>query len=272
MTEIELQKFVSEHDEGLKLEYKLKPNFNEIKEMIGHLNERMHFKILATIYAFANTGGGDLYVGIGEKNISENSSEYKKEKIVIGVDEYDEKIIKRILEKVTPKITKQYKIIQLKKEKRNVIKISVNELKLYEKPQLLDGILYYRKNCHTKTVKSFEDVSNIYKKEQFYRFLLNGIERNLKKIKEEVDQFVIDQFIEGLKTHISEFAKKNKIIDFETVKNAESKLKDIQEAIIEKKSQSGRLPGGISPNKIKLIDIDRHINDFIETYKTIISI
>ncbi len=109
MTEIELRKFVNKNNEGQNLEYKLKSNFNEIKEMIEHIKERMHFKILKTVYAFANTEGGTLYVGIEEKKISKSESENRREKVVVGIDEYDKKVVEAILNKVTPKITKKVK-------------------------------------------------------------------------------------------------------------------------------------------------------------------
>ena len=66
MTEEGLKTFIenSENKENQTLEYKLKPNFSEIKETFDHIKSRVHFKILKTIYAFANTVGGELYRGI----------------------------------------------------------------------------------------------------------------------------------------------------------------------------------------------------------------
>ena len=70
MTEKELLAFIENpnNKESNTLEYKLKPNFNEIEQSIKEIPKRMHFNILKTIYAFANTIGGDLY--IEEKQIS----------------------------------------------------------------------------------------------------------------------------------------------------------------------------------------------------------
>ena len=271
ITEEELRNLIKNNqNEDQTLEYKLKPNFNEIKEVTEHIKERMHFKILTTIYAFANTEGGDLYVGIGEKNISESGKECKKEKIVVGVDECDEKTIKRILEQVTPKITKEGEMIQLKEEKRHVIKISVDKLNLFEKPQLLDGIAYYRDGDQTKTVKSFEDAPKIYQKELYYGFLLKGAERNLKQIKDERNSSVVNSFIEGLKYHINEFVRKNKIADHELVSNAEKQLEFIKGELMKKNTQRSNLFKGVSSDEIQYTNINTHISDFINTYKQII--
>ena len=265
ITEEELRNFIKNNqNENQTLEYKLKPNFNEIKEVMEHIKERMHFKILTTIYAFANTEGGDLYVGIGEKNISESSEEYKKGKIVVGVDECDEKTIKRILEQVTPKITKNGEKIPLKEEKRHAIKISVDELKLYEKPQLLNGVLFWRENDNTKVVKSFEDASKIYRREQFYGFLLKGIKENLYKIAKEKNSFISDQFIAGLKEHIIIFTKDNKVTDRDIVEKAIQQLGQIHEVITERRSQL------FVAQAQPVYDINKLISDFISTYKAII--
>jgi len=59
--EDELHAFIEKYNESLTLEYKLRPNFHDIKESIEAIKKRMHFKILRTIYAFANTEGGELY-------------------------------------------------------------------------------------------------------------------------------------------------------------------------------------------------------------------
>ena len=91
MTEEKLKAFVEnpENKEGQTLEYKLKPNFCEIKETFDHIKDRVHFKILKTIYAFANTKGGELYIGVGDK------------KEIIGIDSFDKKIVEdTILKKV----------------------------------------------------------------------------------------------------------------------------------------------------------------------------
>ena len=59
---------------------------------ITEIQDKMHFKILKTIYAFANTKGGDLYVGIENKKQS-----------IEGIDSCDKKIVERILKQVLTK-------------------------------------------------------------------------------------------------------------------------------------------------------------------------
>lgn len=91
MKEDELHAFIknSRNRESDILEYKLKPNFSEIKKSIKEITKRMHFNILKTIYAFANTEGGELYIGITD------------ERHIEGIDSCDKEIVERILKQAS---------------------------------------------------------------------------------------------------------------------------------------------------------------------------
>lgn len=146
MTEEELFTFIKNNKEGLTLEYKLKPNFHDIKGSIDTIKEKMHFKILQTIYAFANTEGGELYVGIKDKNSNVESADDTDRERIEGLDNCDIKIVERtILKQVKSIIKKEQETIQLKNG-RVVIKIKVYPLKIYDKPLFAGGILYVREN------------------------------------------------------------------------------------------------------------------------------
>ena len=261
MTEQELQNFIENNNECIDLEYKLKPNFNEIKKALTHLSKRMHFNILKTIYAFANTEGGTLFIGIKEDNGT-------KKPIKVGVDNCDEKLIDSILKQVSKKINlKKKKPIKIKSQKRVVIKIVVYKLKLYDNPQLLDGILYLRDDNSTKSATA-DDWRKICIEKQFYLYDLNIVRDNLHKIKKQ-DSFIAGQFITGLIQHIKKFAKENKIPDDnETIKKSKELLNTIQKGITAReitnlKFATGKLAG---PEQ----DINKAIDDFIKTYEIII--
>ncbi len=132
----------------------------------------------------------------------------------------------------------------------------------------MDGIAYYRDGDHTKAVQSFEDAPKIYQKELYYRFLLKGVERNLRKIKDERHNFVVDQFIAGLKNHIK---NDNEITNHSMVQKALQQLDQINKAIINCISQSSIDKQPISDAN-KPIDIDKLIDEFINTYKAIIKL
>jgi len=173
----------------------------------------MHFKIFKTIYAFANTKGGDLYVGI----------ENKKQNIE-GTDNCDKKIVERILEQVHPIIKTEKEDIQLKNG-RVVIKIKVYPLKIYDKPLFVDGILYVRENDTTKTEKSFGNYLSLYKDKQLYMCYVIGIKNNLKKLAEQKN-FEVQQLIKELKIHIKSFIEKNQITGYERALNEAENLLD----------------------------------------------
>ena len=267
MTEAELQNFVDEHKEGTKVEYKLKPNFNDTRDIIEYVRKKRHFNILKTIYAFANTDGGTLYIGVGEP---QDDNMTRKKRVVVGVDDCDMKLIEGILTRVDKKITRNTEIVQLE-NKRKVMKIIVEKLKSYDKPLHLDGVFYFRKNDSTHVVKFFAEAVPMYKKDQFYLFLLKGVESNLCTIKEEEDNFMIKQFIDGLKNHIKLFANTHNITDKETINKAEQLLDEIQKEI--KKTRQDRIKSLTDVPDISThreINIDELIDKFIQTYKIII--
>ena len=252
MTEEELLSFVKKpnNKENLVLEYKLKPNFNEINKNIKEIQKRMHFNILKTIYAFANTKGGELYIGIGDKK-----------QTLEGVDECD----KEILNKIDTSIKKEKEIIKLKNG-RVVIKITVYPLKIYDKPLFVDGILYVREDDTTKAKKSFGDYLALYTDKQLYMCYVRGIKSNLKKLKEQKKQFELDQFIEGLKVHIKSMIEENKIKDEEVLKKAEDLLDNIRQKVIDSIKKPKEASLITSP-----LDLDLLIDKFIKVYKKIIS-
>ena len=267
MAEEKLQHFINENPESYKLEYKLKPNFSEIKEVMKHIDKRMewmHFNILKTIYAFANTKGGDLYLGIDEDDKGEKRT-------VVGLADYDLKLIKNVIKKVTQTITKNMEIIPLKEEKRSVVKITVKELDSYDKPQILDGVLYVRRNDQNYPIQSFEKSLGMYKKEQFYLFLLKGIEKNIHDMVNTQDTFMIKQFFDGLKYHIKQFARGYQITDVQLIQKAEDILNEIQKAIEVSKSAKTKLLLDIPDISVqKKLNIDKSIDDFIKMYKIIV--
>lgn len=276
MTRQELQDFIDKNNESTRLEYKLKPNFSNIKKVMEHISKRMewmHFNILKTIYAFANTKGGDLYIGIGEYEYEDkDESKKKKKQTIVGVDAGDLSLIESVLNKKSPKITIIKKTIPLTEEKRDVIKITVKELERYDKPQLLDGVLYVRRDDESHPIQSFEDQLKIYKKEQFYLFLLKGLEANLHGIKDTSNNFMVKQFIDGLKHHIRQFANQNKITNPEIMNEAENLLNKIQKRIIKSKSLKTKSPIEAPDNVGQKKSIDESINDFMKTYKAIIKL
>ena len=257
MTETELLTFINNpnNKESETLEYKLKPNFNEIRKSIGEIQNRMHFNILKTIYAFANTKGGELYIGI------ENN-----EQSIEGIDNCDKKIVEQtILQQVDPIIKKEKKNIQLKNG-RVVIKIQIYPLKIYDKPLFVDGILYVRENNTTKKAdKSFKNYPSFYEDKQLYMCYWGGIESNLKKLAEQ-NNFEVQQFIKGLKTHIKSFIEQNQITGYENaLSEAEDLLDKIERKIVDPKSQPTDTLPAISSDLGSLID------QFIGIYKNIIS-
>ena len=176
MTETELRTFINKNNPSNKesetLEYKLKPNFNEIENCIKEIKNRMHFNILKTIYAFANTRGGELYIGVTD------------EKHIEGIDKSDEKIVtEKIWKRVDQLIKKEKEIIKLKNG-RIVIKIKIYPLKIYDKPLFVDGVLYARENNRTKKVSSFKNYLSLYEDRQLYMYYVRGIENSLKKLAE----------------------------------------------------------------------------------------
>ena len=266
MTKKELQSFIESNKERKDLEYKLKPNFNEIKNTIEHLTKRMHFNILKTIYAFANTEGGTLFIGISE---DKEKSTKKWERTIVGVDNCDQELIKSLCKRISKKITiKKEEIIKLKEEKREVIKIVVNKLKMYDKPQLLDGILYFRDNDSTKSATEDDWRKILYIEEQFYLYYLEGVRDNLYKIRKDQDTFMAKQFITGLKQHIEKFANENQITDNDLIKKLKKLLNKIQSGI----TKATNLKSTIDAPMEQHINIDKDIEDFVKTYKTIIEI
>ena len=253
MIETELLTFIKNNNESLTLEYKLKPNFNEIKESINAIKKRMHFKILRTIYAFANTKGGELYIGVKDKK-----------QILEGIDDSDRKIVEqKILKKKDKIIQTKREIIELKNG-RIVIKIHVTELNIWDKPLFLDGILYIRKGNETKKIISFKEYSSIYDR-QLYMFFSDGIKSNLKKLTKQSETFDAHQFVEGLKFHIKSFITKNKLKGYEKeIKKAEDLLDKIRQTIIDPKSISKEVSLIDYPLNLVLID------EFIKVYENII--
>ncbi len=267
MTEKDLRDFIDQHHpESETLEYKSKPNVNVIKKIIKHIQKRMHYNIVKSIFAFANTNGGHLYIGIRENK--------KKEKLeIVGVDKEDENIIKDMLKRVATIISYTKEIIKLKKLERNIIHITVQPLKLYDKPQLLNGVLYFRDGNKTELVKR-DGWKELYEKKQLYFYVLEGIKNNLNKIIQGdfKDIFVTDNFITGLKEHINSFNKKDKVIDKKAINKAINKailllnkIKDVSNKQVENKYQLPKDVKEKQPQK-QLID------DFIKTYKQIMDL
>ena len=256
MIEKNLLTFIENNQENLTLEYKLKPNFYDIKKCINAIKDRMHFNILRTIYAFANTKGGELYIGVTDK-----------EKTLEGIDASDRKIVEQqILKQVNEIIQKESEIIELKNG-RVVMKIQVNELNIQDKPLFLDGILYVRKGNETQKVTSFQKHFSIYENKQLYMCFVKGIESNLKKLKNQSEEFDIHQFVEGLKFHIESFITKNKLKGYETeIKKAEDLLDKIRQQIIDSNSKSKTVSRITS-----FTDLDSLIDEFIKVYKNIIN-
>ncbi len=254
MTEKKLLAFIQEHKESEILEYKLKPNFNEIQENIKEIQKRMHFNILKAIYAFANSNGGDLYIGVEDKKRS-----------IEGIDSCDKKRIEKILEQVNPKITKEEEIISLKNG-RVVIKIKVDPLKIYDKPLFLDGILCFRENDTTACNKSLGDYLSLYEDRQLYMCFTEGIKSNFKQLKKKREPFELNQFIKGLKTHIKSLIAKKQITGWERA------LKEIED-LLDKIKQKGYDPKDPSQGASQkpLLDFDSLLDKFIELYKKIIS-
>ena len=253
MNENELKQFTERNkEETNSLEYKLRPNFSEIKETIDHIKERMHYGFIETIYAFANTKGGDLYIGIDNEGI------------IKGVDESDLQIIENEIKKINNKITLETKTIILQNG-RKVKKITVDQLKSYEKPQLLNGVLYWRDKDNTKKVKSFSDVPSIYKKEQFYMYMTNGIRESLKEITQKNNYFDIEQFIKGLKTHMD---KKKSTFNQEDLKKGLDLLDKIQNKFKPKSSVTESFE---KTNIDEFPTIDADIEEFIKIYRLIMS-
>ena len=235
------------------MEYKLKPNFNEIKECINSIIKRTHFNVLKTIYAFANSKGGDLYVGIGD------------ELTIEGIDNYDKKIVKGILKRTDKKVKIEQKIIKLKNS-RVVMKIKVDPLKIYDKPLFLGGILYVRENKTTIAKKSFEEYLSLYKNRQLYMCFTKGIKSNLNQLKEQREPFELNQFIEGLKFHIKSLIEKNKITEYEKkLKEMENLLDRIKQKFVD----LGDIPQGSS--KAPFPDFNSLVDKFIDLYRAIIS-
>ncbi len=261
MTREELQNFINDNDEHIELEYKLKPNFDDIETAINHITKRIYFKILKAIYALANTKGGVLYIGIGE-------DKKNRKRTIVGVDDCDQKQIDSIFKKIHPKITIKKEFIKLEPEKREVIKITVDKLKLYDKPQLLNGVLYIRKKINEKDAETKTATTEEWIKIYFesYPYWLDSVRDNIYKVKNEQDNFVVKQFITGLKGHIKRFANENDITDKEIIKNAEKILDNIQTGISEIKL----LKATPEAKQEKPVDIDKAIDDFIKTYKAII--
>ena len=263
MTEKELLAFIQSRNnrENETLEYKLKPNFNEIKKNIKEIQDRMHFNILKTIYAFANTEGGDLYIGIRE--IKRDKLPFEPE----GIDECDKKIVDQILEQVDKSIKINKDTIKLTNS-RTVVKIKVDRLKLHDKPLFLDGILYVRENDNTKKVNSFVKDFPLYKDKQLYMCFTEGIKSNLRQLKEQTECFELSQFIEGLKIHIKSLIEKRA--------GYEEKLQKVERLLDQMKQKKDEMA---SPNlqalPVQSIRIspgfDSLVDKFIDLYKKIIS-
>ncbi len=274
MTEKELQDFIKDNpSESETLEYKLKPNFNEIKSTMEHLLKRMHFKILQTIYAFANTNGGQLYIGIDDK------------KEIIGLDKVDETMIlgpdkkafKGMISKINKAISFKPNEIPLEKKDRKVIIITVEPLKLYDKPQLLDGVFYFRKNDSTMTADKTDSWKRIYENHQLYFYALEAIKNNLNKIIDRKSDFkdtsVADHFIEGLKVYIDDFAKKYYITtEKEIINKSKSLLEKIQGLLHKKINKSQPHENSIKSLSSSTEKEKQLIDDFINTYKQIIEL
>lgn len=266
MKEEEPLNFIKNHKENVNLEYKLKPNFNEIQNNIKEITNRMHFNILKTIYAFANTEGGELYVGIEDKNSIVKSVGDTDRKRVEGLDHCDIEIIEQILKQVNPIIKVEKKERIKLKNGRIVIKIQVNKLNVWDKPLFVDGILYVREGNKTKKINSFKSHPLIYEDKQLYMCIAEGIKSNLKKLNQS-ENFDAQQFIEGLKLHMKYFIKKNKLRGYEeALIKAEDLLDKIRQKIIDQKSKSKEASPITSP-----LDLDLLINEFIKVYKNIIS-
>ena len=290
MTEKELCDFIEnpQNKESETLEYKLKPNFNEIDQIIKEIKEKACFNILKTIYAFANAKGGDLYIGIKEikESGTQNSKQKQGKRRIEGLDDSDKNIVeKKILNQVSP-------IIKTKKEKINlengriVIKIKVYPLKLYEKPLFADGILYVRASDTTRAIKTYEDYLSLYENKQLYMFYEKGIKSNLKKLTGKRSHFEVQQFIEGLKMHVRFFINNNKITGCEkALEDVESLLDQMQQEAARLMNVKARLkPAALPTDQIKQepvnskddlqyshSDLDSLIDKFIKIYKNIVS-
>ncbi len=263
MNQKDLEEFIRKHQkESTILEYKVKLNCNTKKELIKFIKGTMHSNILRTIYAFANTDGGTLFIGIDEhKNSQNNSSKYE----ITGIDRIDEKIVNDTLKNMDSKIDTKTEYIELKEQKRKVLKVDVQPLRLGDKPQLLDGVLYFREYDQTKTVKSFGEASSIYAKTQFYFFLIKGLKENLHNSINNENTFTSIQFIDGLINHVNEFTKEH-YINSEISKNAVKYLEDIKKVV---QHDRGLFKTPLSPD-FKLESKDKLIDNFIGIYKSII--
>ena len=254
MTEKELLDFITKNKEGKTLEYKLKPDFNEIQEHIEAIQKRLHFNILQTIYAFANTNGGELYIGIKDK-----------EQTVEGLDNSDKERVEGILKKIGQEIKIEKKEFPLENG-RFVIKITVDRLKQMNKPLFLDGILYVRENDKTVKATFFNKHFLLYKKEQLYMCYIEGIKSNLKQLRQQRDSFELNQFMEGLKFHIKSLIEKNNITGHEEkLRKIEELLDQIKKSIMD----SENLSQSASPERP--LDFDSLVREFIVIYKDIIS-
>ena len=243
MTEEELRAFVKNNKENRELEYKLKPNFNDIKESMKEISNKMQFNIKRTIYAFANTRGGTLYVGIEDKS-----------QTIKGLDDCDKETVYSIIRSVDEEIKLAVEEVRIDRIDRDVIIINVKRLSFNKKPRLLDGVLYVRENDKTRWIKKPNTLSLLYDENQLYVTLTTGIEKNLKNLIYKEDSFSLSQFSEGLKVHIRAFIEKNKITEYE-----------------ESLSELEALLDQLTSRKADRLKLDPLADEIVRLYKTIIS-
>lgn len=259
-------KFIEKNgQEHQTLEYKLRPNHFNID---GHIKKYMHCNIKKIIYAFANTKGGVLYVGVCDKH-----EDFRTR--IIGIEKIDTNKIIDVIKGVvnnTPIQVKGERI--LIEEKRNhVVKITVGKLEFFNKPQLLDGILYYRVGDSIRRVESFPKEIEFYHNYQIYLFLTKGIERNLQNLfsSQNLDIFKANQFLDGLKYHIEEFGIDNNVDDNKMTKVI-SLLNQIKRSITKIADSKTEYRPTLQVNMESTNDIDKDINKFVNTYREIIGL
>ena len=256
MDQKDLENFIKNPPkEGSTLEYKLKPNFNEIEQSIKHITKRMHFNILKTVYAFANTEGGDLFIGI-----CEHTQNQQKKYEITGIDTTDEGIVTSILKRVNQKIDKKIERIQLKEQKRTVLHIKIQPLKWVDKPQLLNGILYIREDANTIQAQSASEATSVYTTKQlFYLFLTKNLKDILFKSIDNKNNSFSFKFIEALTNHIT--AKYSNVEQEKLVTQCLNNIKKVMESD-KSPFKTTKLPDLEDKNKL--------IDEFIDAYKSIL--
>ena len=194
-----------------------------------------------------NTKGGRLIIGIDDDS-----------KKLMGIYQHEWKQIKSVLKKKTERIIVKEPDIQ-KEGDRYFVTLEVKELPLYDKPQFLKGVLYYRKGAKTVPLKFFEEAPRIFQRQQLFLYTIKGIKANLKKMaREKSGSFENAQFIEGLRSDISmRFGQKAGSI-IKLLDEFERNIKNL-----EKKSISQIQSAPSSADRI----LDKIIDKFIIMYK-----